>query len=462
LEDRLVLSGGTGTTTAAATPAVYALTPSPLYQELGMTPPPAAPPVGARVIRLESRPLTKARLRADYRKAVRAATRDLKAAIKSQVAQLDANGATPTAHQMADFNASVAGAVDATALRLSVQAGLLPNASNKLVPAIQNAILGSGSASLASRLTVLAQSGQLSGTTRASSLALNRLINTATQQTTAQVNNFITTTPLNSLSVNTSGQQIPLKQFIGGQIVNMVGNTLGSLAQTFPNVANSMLFPNGTTGTPTQAALNAFNTASNNALNTAVFELGSALSLLPRTSNLVSQIQPMLFGAATGTTGTGTNTFTSLASALQNLQFGSTGFNTAVSNAFGNAFQSLVTPLGTFFGVPAQANLVLPTSGFTSIFGSSFTNSTFFNGFNNGFATGTNNGFIGFGMTPSGFNANFGTGFNNATLAFNQNLGLVPTTTAGGLGTPGSLPSTGLTNGNGTGTTFQFTGPTVL
>jgi hypothetical protein len=110
-------------------------------------------------------------------------------------------------------------------------------------------------------LTALAQSGRLSGTTKASSQALSRLINTTSQQTISQVNNDFNATPVNRLSVNSSGQHIPRKQYISGQIVDLVGNTLGSLAQTFPNVANSMLFPNDTTGTPTLAAMNPFTTS---------------------------------------------------------------------------------------------------------------------------------------------------------------------------------------------------------
>src|SRR5262249_52759544 len=161
--------------------------------------------------------------------------------------------------------------------------------------------------------------------------------------------------------------------------------------------------PNGTTGTPSQSALNAFTTQVNNALGTAVFQLGSALSLFPGSSSAIAQLQPMLFGGAANSTN-------SLLAALQNLPFGSTGFTTAVSNAFGNAFQSFATPLGSFFQMPAQSTLTLPTSGFTSPFGSQFSGSSFNNGFNNGFATGTNIGFIGFGQAPSAFNTNFGTG----------------------------------------------------
>ena len=173
LEQRLVLSSGTGVT-AVANPAVVEVIPSPVYAELSLTPPPAAPPVSAAVARARaSHKLTVRQLRADYTKQVRAAARDLRSAIKADIAQLYANGSTPTAQQLADFKASAAGAVNATALRLSTQAALLPD-SARLVSAVQNEVLGSGAKSLASRLVSLAQSGKLSGSTAASSVAPSR------------------------------------------------------------------------------------------------------------------------------------------------------------------------------------------------------------------------------------------------------------------------------------------------
>jgi hypothetical protein len=406
-----------------------------------------------------------------YRKQVRAATRDLQAAIQSQVGQLYANGATPTAQQIADFNASIAGALNATALRLSTQAALLPRGGTRLVPAIQNALLGAGPRSLVSRLNTLVQSGQLSGTTGASANALTRLLNTTNQQAVSRINTYFNNTPVTQLSVNSTGQRIPLEQFMGNQLLNQVANTFGTLAQTFPSVANSTLFPNGTNVTPTQAEVNQFNTQVGNALATAAFQVGSGLSVFPGSSGVISQLQPLLFGstnspvnsvassAATGINSTGGtfnpsassaatgiagNSFSSLVSALQGLPFGSTGFNTAVSNAFGTAFQNLVTPLNQFFQMTGQPNVTLPTNGFTSPFGSAFTGNTFFNGFNNGFATGTTPGFIGFGTAPTGFNTNFGTGFNNSVSSFNTSVGFQPGSTgvlAGGLiSGPGGQP----------------------
>jgi hypothetical protein len=448
LEKRLVLSSVvTATTESGATPLVTVVMP---LTTPGVTPPPAAPPFNPHVIAARAaHRLTVAHLRAVYARQVRAAMRDLRTAIRTNVVQLRASGTTPTAPQLADFNARVGGAIDATALRLSSQAALLPGAGTRLIPAIQNALLGSGSRSLISRLSTLAQAGQLSGSAGALQSALTRQINLAGRQTTAQLNNFFSTTPLNSLSVNSSGQRIPLQQFMGNQLLNQLGNTLGILSQNFPTVANAALFPNGITGIPTQSVLNAFGTQVGNALGTAAFQLGSALALFPGSANVIAQLQPMLFGAA--------NSTNSLVSALQNLQFSSTGFNTAVANAFNNAFQSFATPLGSFFQMTGQSNLALPTTGFTNPFGSLFSGSSFNNGFNNGFATGTNIGFIGFGQAPSAFNTNFGTGFNNLVSTLNQNMGFNtfnPAFTSGGFGVTPTSGGTGVTpSSGGTGVT---------
>ncbi len=448
LEDRLVLSSGaTAVPDSTTNPLVTVVMP---VTQPGVTPPPASPPVNPGVIAAHR--LTVAHLRTAYARQVRAAVKDLRTAIRADVNQLRASGSTPTTQQLADFNASVGGAIDATALRLSSQAALLPNASNRLIPAIQNALLGSGSKSLTSSLSSLAQSGRLlNGSVGAVQSAIARQINLAGRQASAQLNNFFTTTPLNRLSVNSSGQRIPLAQFLGGQLLNQVGNTLGTLAQSFPTVANALLFPNGTTGTPSQSALSAFATQVGNALGTAAFQLGSGLALFPGSSNVIAQLQPMLSGAANSTS---TN---SLVSALENLQFGSTGFNSAVSTAFNNAFSNFANPLGSFFQMTGQSNLALPTSGFTSPFGSLFSGSSFNNGFNNGFATGTNIGFIGFGQAPSAFNTNFGTGFNNLVSTVNQNMGFSPVNpvfSSGGTGVTPVSGGTGVTpTSGGTGVT---------
>jgi hypothetical protein len=384
-----------------------------------LTPPPAPPPMSLMSLRLQT-----AQLRANYVRQFQAASADLKSAVRADVAQLFANGAAPTAQQMANFNAQLAGAVDATAFRLSSQAALLPNSSARLVPAIQNSLLGSAPNTLVSRMNALVNSSAVNGSAQTLQSALVTQINRASLQNTAQVRNFFNTAALNRASVNSSGQRIPLAQFMGQQVVNQVGNTFGTLAQSFPVVANSMLFPNEvTTASPTQELFQEFGLQLRNALSTAQFQLSSDMALFPGSSAVTQRIQPAIFGSPTSTT--------SLMAALQNLPFGSSNFNSAAATTFNTAFQNVITPINTFFRNATQSNVTLPTSGFTSPFMSTFTGSTFNSGFNNGFATGTNPGFIGFGTAPTTFNAEFGNGFQNLI----DNL----PTTSGPLGTTGQV-----------------------
>jgi hypothetical protein len=150
-------------------------------------------------------------------------------------------------------------------------------------------------------------------------------LNIAGNRQSKNPNQFFASNNLSHLSVNSSGQQIPLTQLMGGQVVSQLSNTLGSLAQSFSTVANSTLFPNGTTSTPSSDLVTAFDTQASNALNTAAFELGSSLSTFNGFSSVISQIDPMLSGSASN--------LNSLASALQNLPFGGTGFDSAVTGA---------------------------------------------------------------------------------------------------------------------------------
>ncbi len=411
LEERLVLSSGT---TAV------------------VTPPPAPAPFFSRVpFDRGGHRLTVAELRHAYDQQVRSETTALRREMRAEVQQLRANGSTPTSQQLADFDATMAGAINATALSLSSQASLLPNSATRLVPAIQNALLGSGPNSLVSRLNTVTQSSQDNGTLANLQSVLSRQINAASRQNVAELNNFFNTTSVSGLSVNSSGQHIPLQQYIGGQIASQLGNTLGTLAQSYSNVANSALFPNGTTATPTQSAMSAFSSQTNSALQTVAFALGNDLALFNGYPSVATQIAPMLFSTGSSST--------SLASVLQNLPYGNTTFDTAVANAFNTGYQNLVSSLSPFFQMASQSNLSLPTSGLTNLFGSQFSGSSFNSGFNNGFATGTNTGFIGFGQAPADFNTNFGTGFSNLVSTVDQNLD-ISTPSLGTQTTEGGVP----------------------
>jgi hypothetical protein len=398
LEERLVLSS-TNTVTPPASPA-------PFFSSVVI-----GNPIHAKTV---------AQLRTAYAREVALTAVNLRSGVGAEIGQLFANGAVPTQQQLTDFNAGVQGELDATALQLSNQASLLPGSNTSLVPGIQNALLGSDSNSLSSRLTAALQSSRNTASAARLQSAFAHAIIAAPRQITSQLNQFFASNNLSQLSVNSSGQHISLSQFMGGQVVSQLSNTLGSLAQSFPTVATSMLFPNGTTSLPGQDLLSAFDTQATNALTTVAFQLGSSLSMFGGFSNVVSQIQPMLFGSTTN--------LNSLSSSLQNLSFGGTGLDSEVTSVFNTGFNNLLTPVNSFLGIATQgqSNSVLPTTGFTSPFSSQFTGSSFNNGFNNGFATDTNSGFVGFGTAPSAFNTNFGTGFNNAVTTASQGLGISP------------------------------------
>jgi hypothetical protein len=399
-----------------------------------VTPPAVPPPFFSSVVIGNPSPVkTVAQLRNAYKRDIALTTVNLRSALANEIGQHYANGNVPTQQQLTDFNAKLQGALDATALQLSTQASLLPGSGTQLVSGIQDALLGSASISLSSQLSSVLQSSRNTASAVRLQSAFARDIIAMPRQIGSQFNKFFASTNLSQLSVNSSGQHISLNQFMGGQVVSHLSNTLGSLAQSFPTVATSMLFPNGTTSMPSQDLLSAFNTQATNALATVAFQLGSNLSTFGHFSNVASQIQPMLFGSTTN--------LNSLSSSLQNLSFGSTGFDSAVNSAFNTGFNNLLTPVNSFLGMATQgqSSSVLPTTGLTSPFSSQFTGSSFNNGFNNGFATDTNSGFVGFGTAPSAFNTNFGTGFNNAVSTASQGLGvssisLGTTGTAGGVG----------------------------
>ncbi len=421
LEDRVVLSvtsPGAIVTVGSGANGAMVLQSGRFQRDLTPHPPRAPAPFRTAVV-TGNGTLSVAQIRAAFSKQLRSATSELGTEVRAATRQLFANGATPTAQDLANFNSQVSGAIDALALRLSAQASLLPN-STQLVSNLENNLLGSSARSLDSKLTSTALSTRFNSSVNQLVRAFNTEVNTAMARSSSTLNQFFNTTSLNKLSVNSSGQRIPLEQFMGNQVINGFANTLGNLANSFPTVATSVLNPDGTTTTPSQTALAQFQTMSSNALSTAAFQLGSALSLFPGSQNAISLIQPAIFGS---TTANGVNT--SLVSALNNVQFGSPDFNTGVSTAFNTAFTNTSSTLANFFGLnPALTNNTFADHNFSIPFLGSLGSSTFNSGFNNGFATGTNTGFVGFGTAPTTFNTNFGTGFDNFVATENQNIAL--------------------------------------
>ena len=422
--------------------------------------------------------LTLAQLRRSYLQQVRAASTDLRLAINAQAARLFANG-QPTAQQLADFNAFVNGAINATTLRVSSLSALLPGSSeppraeHPVEPLLSRAPPIRG---LMSRIQAL--SGTARNTTSATTLenAIGRAIDASTARNVATGTNFFATTPINRLSVDaTTGQQIPLEQFLGQQVISQFGNSLGA---TEPGPSATWralpLFADG--ATPTTEAQQQFAGQFSQALGVVSGQLATNLSLFPGSKLIVPQVGAIVFGAqhrdgheprlesgfGTGTT-TGSGSLGSglddgrrrpdehlehvhepLRAALNGLPTTLDGFNTGASTAFNTAFSNLATPLSSFFGLSGNSASTLPTSNFSNLFGTSFAGSNFFSGFNNGFGS----GFVGFGQTPTALNTNFGTGFNNLFTGLNMNAGFsVPSFSDGSLGSGGF--GTGTTTGSG-------------
>jgi hypothetical protein len=399
---------------------------------------------------------------------LRAASRATRAFVQNQITALyaDPNNldfrGRPTTAALANLKANIHGALDATALQLSTQASLLPGSTN-LVGGLQNSLLGAQRNSLTSRLDRLIDSGRV---TR-SPAAFRRMMDLTTHQTFArdlvQLNRFLVTTPFRRLSVDpTTGQRVPLSQFMANQAVNQINNTFGLLANSVGANARTALFDPAGNFNP--QGVSAFQQQYNSALGTAAFQVGNILSAFPNAqTTLGSGLQSSIFG--TGTNAATGQPITSLANSLSGVLPTGTGtttggtpltlgaFNTGFQNAFTSAYQNFTTPINTFLGVTPTTGTVgnyqLPTgffqpgATFPSLFGPQFNTSTFNSGFNNGFAT-TGMGFPGFGTTPTGFSAGFGTGFNSFINTANQGFGL--TTTGGTTG----LLGTGLTTGVGT------------
>lgn len=253
--------------------------------------------------------LTASQVRNGYAASLQNTANGLRQYVNTQTAALYANGATPTAEQLANFRAQVAGAVNAAAFTVSSQAALVPNATRGVVPAIQNAILGNCNNSLISRINAVTSQNRNTGSASSMEAAVGRQLDNSINSVRSIFMRYFNAAPLNRLSVDASGNRIGLQQYLGNRVISQYSNSLGSLANSFPNVAQSALFANGSTGTPSQAAMNGFNTQYTNALGVITAQLGNNLSLFQNSSSVLPQFFSSIYCANTGTgNGTGTGT----------------------------------------------------------------------------------------------------------------------------------------------------------
>lgn len=349
------------------------------------------------------------------------ASQTLRNLVRSQMEQLYANG-RPTAQQIANFNATVGGAINAAALGLLSQYDLLPG-TTRLANQLQTGLLGSQPGSLSSRVaTLAARAGNLRSPLGLSA-ALNRQIATAFQNASAQLGNYFNTTPISRLSVGQNGGVIPLTQFMGNRLVDQFNGGFSNLANNFNAAARSVLFPNvdpGMTGViATPDAQNAFQRQIGNALGAFAYQIGNAARIIPgATTGLLPQLNTVFFGTpnptGTGLTGGLSNTLSDLSINPLDL------YVLRANDAFTNSFAPAAAPFSTFFNTTPQTSLPAGTT-FTNLFNTNFASNQFNSGFNSGFGTGV----LGFGTAPAGFDNNFGTGFNNYVNTLNQQLGFI-------------------------------------
>lgn len=438
LEERVVLDGSLGMTRRAVAAAVM-------------------PVMRARQTTVSST-LTRRELLRAYRTQLQAATNELRQYIRNQLAQLYANG-RPTADQLATFRDQIGGGVNATAFRLSSQLALLPRATERLIARVQDNLIASNPNGLLGRFNQLLNSGLTQSPNRLAN-ALDRAVTGANSRDLGQLTQFLGTSPIYRNAIDPiTGQTIPLQQYMAQQAIFQFGNTLGSLANSFPTVANSALFQNGVISTD-PAIQGAFATQLTNAVSLAANQLANNLAVFPNNAslfpgsgtNVLSPISQALFGGGTagGGTGGGTGGVTSnLFSALGQIPTTGTSseFFQGVNTAFTNAFQNVNGVLNPFFGTTALpgASQALPTGPFWNPFQASFSNLG--NGFNAGFGS----GFIGFGGPGSNVPASFGLGFHAMLEGQNTGFGFTnPGFTGFGLTTTGTGTGTGLGTGSGT------------
>jgi len=382
-----------------------------------------------------------------------------------------------TQEALGNYSNALAGGLNATTFRLASQVSLLPN-SLHVGTGIQDGMIGLQANSLASRIS------KLIGSPRAYTApwALQNLVNRDINQTfNANVNalgRYFRSTPVGRLAIDpTTGQRIPVSQFLGEQAVTQINNIFGSFANSVGDIAAQTIFD--AQGNFNPAGVQTFEQLYAQALGTAGNQIAGVLSLFPNGDSLAAQLQQGLF-AIGNDPATGLPNVSLLNALINSLpapeppapaapiamalvvgpqssvtppigaQQGPldlSQFRTTFQSNFTPAFQNLMTPVNSFFGTPQPAGL--PTGFFQSgaifpnVFNSPFTGTTFNSGFNNGFLT-SGSGFPGFGIAPSNFPSSFGTGFNGLVQSMNSPFGLtVPTLFNSGVGGIGGIQTGG-------------------
>ena len=398
-------------------------------------------------------PQQAAQFRAAFSRAFRSMQFDVRTQIQNQARQLFASG-TPTAQQIANFEANAEGIIVAGTSGLANMFALLPGAQRRLVPSTARMLLANNQSSLLSRIQNLANNTNVTSSLSSLETAIRQDVRSAFGNVSTQAGQFLANQNLNTMVIQASDGSQSLSQFIGDRIISQFANNLGNLALAFPTVANSVLFANGAT-TASPAAIQQFNQMVTPALGLATSTLANELQLLPNSNTIMPALQTAIFGT-TATTGTTSPTPASVIAALEGLPITSTDFPTAATTAFTTALSNVTGILSPFVGTFPTPVFSLNTTLAPGVFNSNLTGNSFQSGFLGGFGS----GFTGFGTAPTTLNTNFGTGFNSFVSTTNSSMGFItpPVNVGNGVvGTVGVTTGNGAT-GSGTGTTGGTSG----
>ena len=302
-----------------------------------------------------------------YRNQLNAAAKTLNMYIDSRIAQLYANG-NPGPNALAGLMDEISGAVDATTFRVSSQVALLPGTQNRVIAQIQNSQLSGNPRALVSEIQRLVSNPRLNQQGRWLAGAIGQSISRNTQQNALRVGNYLRNAPIYALSVDPStGQRIPVQQYMAQQVLEQFRNSMGSLSAAIQNSSNTTLFNNGVFNSD-PAVQQAYAMQVNDAVSIIANQVGYNLALFPSNlhlfpnsnSNLITTLNDLFYGSQTPGNGAITTnalavapqatpaiaavtpallgTYPSLYNSLATVPTTSSGFGTGVYNAFNNTY----------------------------------------------------------------------------------------------------------------------------
>ena len=138
-----------------------------------------------------------------YRTQFLNAANGAKRILNQEIDQIYANG-KPSANDFATLQGLVNGLSDAATFQLSSHLSLLPAATDKLVAQVQQGMLADNGRSLVQRLNAIIGTARFNRSADSLKAAINQTITNFTKMADRQLLNYLNTTPINRLSVDST------------------------------------------------------------------------------------------------------------------------------------------------------------------------------------------------------------------------------------------------------------------